>query len=94
MKNLFCVPVFNLRYLSSEEIGASLRHPDVGPGLVLLQPTPVDRIGEAGAVLGRRPLVLEQERAVDLLNVDAPVFRGANGSRRRGLANLFSQPLR
>jgi hypothetical protein len=42
---------------------------------VHLEPAALDREFEAGAVLGWRALVLEQERLVDFFDVDAPLNR-------------------
>jgi hypothetical protein len=42
---------------------------------VHLQPAALDRKFEARAVLGRAAAVTEEERLVDLLDVDAPLYR-------------------
>jgi hypothetical protein len=59
----------------SEQLRASWREGDEGPGFVHREPAALDREFEARAVLGRAAEVAEQKRLVDYLDVDASLNR-------------------
>ena len=65
-----------LNIISREQVRAGLREPDESAASVHLDPAALYGVGETGLILGGRALDLEQERPVDLLNVDAPVLNG------------------
>jgi hypothetical protein len=59
---------------SSEQIGTGRCEPDEGAALVHGQPAELDCQLHARAVLSRASLVLEEERAVDVLDMDPAVL--------------------
>jgi hypothetical protein len=66
-------------HASCEQLRARLGELHVGPGLVLPQPALQDRIVEPGTILRWRA-AFAQERFVDLLDVDATVLDGLDGT--------------
>src|SRR2546421_2293892 len=65
---------------SCEQISTGRREADEGAALVHRQPAALDGQLHARAVLSRASLVLEQERAIDQLDVDAPILRRLDGA--------------
>jgi len=59
---------------SCEQLGPGRSEPDVGPGLVQLQPPPLDREFQSRAIFRWRRVVAEQKGAVDLLDVNPAVL--------------------
>jgi hypothetical protein len=59
---------------SGEQIGAGRRELHVGSGLVQFQPAPFNGELQAGAVFRGCAFIAEQERAVDLLDIDPAIL--------------------
>ena len=64
---------------SGKQVSAGRGEADEGAALVHREPAPLDRQFHAGAVFGRAGLVLEEERPVDLLDVDPAVLYRLDG---------------
>ena len=62
-----------------EQRRARLGEPHIGPALVQPQPAVGDGALKPGRVLGRCAVQFEQERPVDLLDIDAPVLHRLKG---------------
>jgi hypothetical protein len=70
--------------------GPCLQEPDIGPGLVQLEPAASNGEIEASLLLGGSSLVLEQHRVVDQLNEDTAVLDGLDP--RGDFQQLASSP--
>jgi hypothetical protein len=66
---------------SGKQVRAGLGELHINPGLVLPQPTLGDREGEAGAIFGWGAAFLEQERPIDLLDMDAAILDSLDSVR-------------
>ena len=57
-----------------EQVGTGLREPHEGPAFMQFEPAEGNRTVEARGIFSRCALVAEQERRVDLFDVDAPLL--------------------